>query len=217
MRIEHNFSRPPLMVATGNRGKQREYRELLKGLPFTLVFPQDVAAEVAPKVEESGATYAQNAALKARAWAEATGWLTLADDSGLEVAALGGAPGLYSARFAPQPHATDADRRRYLLAQLAGKPQPWQARFVCVIAVATPEGTLHFAEGVCQGEIIAQERGEHGFGYDPLFLLPELGLTMAELPPEEKNRRSHRARAAAAIRPILQALASPQHLGGESR
>jgi len=215
--MRHKINHPPLLLATSNQGKQREYRELLEGLPFTLVFPQDVASERAPKVEESGATYAQNAALKARAWAKITGWLTLADDSGLEVAALGGAPGLYSARLAPQPHATDADRRRYLLAQLTGKPRPWQARFVCVIAVATPGGALHFAEGVCHGEIIAQERGDHGFGYDPLFLLPDLGLTMAELQPEEKNRRSHRARAATVIRPILQALAPRQHLGGESR
>ncbi len=195
-----------MFIATGNRGKQREYRALLAGLPYVLKFPQDV--ETAMDVAETGATYAQNAALKAQAWAEATGWLVLADDSGLEVDALGGAPGLYSARYAPMPNATDADRRRYLLENLATHPQPWSARFVCVIAVAAPRGVMHFAEGVCAGEIIPQERGAHGFGYDPIFLLPARGVTMAELPPEEKNRLSHRAQAVAAIMPILASLAA---------
>ncbi len=200
--MRHKFT---LLIATGNAGKQQEYRALLAGLPLEMVFPQELAVRL--QVEETGSTYAENAALKARAWAAATGLPVLADDSGLEVAALDGAPGLYSARYAPNPAATDADRRRYLLAQLEGKPRPWQARFVCVIAVAAPSGTLHFAEGTCAGEIIPDERGEHGFGYDPIFYLPETGLTMAELPPEEKNRRSHRARAAAAIRPLLERLA----------
>jgi len=203
--MRHNLGHRILLVATGNRGKQREYQALLAGLPYVLKFPQDTG--LALEVEESGATYAQNAALKARAWAEATGWLVLADDSGLEVEALDGAPGLYSARYAPGPHPTDADRRRYLLGNLAARPRPWQARFVCVIAVAAPGEVMHFAEGVCAGEIIPEARGEHGFGYDPIFLLPARGLTMAELSPDEKNRLSHRAHAAAAIRPILEALA----------
>jgi XTP/dITP diphosphohydrolase len=196
--MRHNFT---LLIATSNRGKQREYRQLLAGLPLRLLFPDDVAVRLA--VEETGRTYAENAALKARAWAEATGLVALADDSGLEVEALGGAPGLYSARYAPGDSPTDADRRRYLLAQLEGKPRPWKARFVCVIAVATPAGDLHFSRGTCAGEIIPTERGEHGFGYDPIFWLPEVGLTMAELSPEEKNRRSHRGQAAAAIRAVL--------------
>ena len=200
--MRHKLNPPWVLVATGNRGKQREYRELLAPLGWALKFPQDVGVRL--EVEESGATYAQNAALKAQAWAKATGALVLADDSGLEVEALDGAPGIYSARYAPQPHATDADRRRYLLANLAGKPRPWRARFVCVIAVATPAGTLHFAEGFCAGEIIPEERGAHGFGYDPIFWLPDVGLTMAELSPAEKNRRSHRARAVAAILPVLE-------------
>jgi len=195
-----------LLIATNNRGKQEEYRALLANLPVDLVFPQETALEL--EVQESGATYAQNAAIKAEAWAKATGLLTLADDSGLEVEVLGGAPGLYSARYAPIPNATDADRRHYLLSQLRDKPRPWKARFVCTIAVATPEGVLHFAEGVCPGEIIPEERGVNGFGYDPIFYLPDLGLTMAELPPDEKNRLSHRGRAARAVRPILQALAA---------
>ena len=203
--MRHNLTPPPLLIATGNRGKQREYRALLEGLPYALKFPQDTG--LALEVEENGATYAQNAALKAQAWAEATGWLVLADDTGLEVEALDGAPGLYSARYAPGPHPTDADRRRHLLTNLAEHPQPWHARFVCVIAIATPQGVMHFAEGVCPGEIIPEERGEHGFGYDAIFLLPALGRTMAELSPEEKNSLSHRARAVAAIKPILEALA----------
>jgi len=195
-----------LLIATNNRGKQEEYRALLASLPVDLVFPQETALEL--EVQESGATYAQNAAIKAEAWAKATGLLTLADDSGLEVEVLGGAPGLYSARYAPLPNATDADRRHYLLSQLRDKPRPWKARFVCTIAVATPEGVLHFAEGVCPGEIIPEERGVNGFGYDPIFYLPDLGLTMAELLPDEKNRLSHRGRATRAVRPILQALAA---------
>ncbi len=198
-----------LLIATSNRGKQREYQALLHDLPFMLRFPHETG--IALEVAETGHTYAQNAALKATAWAEATGWLVLADDSGLEVEALNGAPGLYSARYAPGPHPTDADRRAHLLANLEGKPRPWKARFVCVIAVATPEGVLHFAEGVCPGEVIPEARGTHGFGYDPIFWLPERGLTMAELAPEEKNRLSHRARAARAIRPILLALAAQTH------
>ncbi len=201
--MRHNLD---LLIATGNRGKQEEYRRLLAGLPLRLRFPQEVAAGLT--VAETGRTYAENAALKARAWAAATGLLTLADDSGLEVAALGGAPGLYSARYGPGPEATDAERRRYLLSRLEGRPRPWRARFVCVIAVAAPAGALHFAEGVCRGEIIPAERGEHGFGYDPIFWLPDLRRTMAELPPEEKNRRSHRGKAAAAIRQVLAALAA---------
>ena len=194
-----------LLIATNNRGKQREYRALLAGLPVEPIFPQETGVKL--EVEENGLTYAQNAALKAQAWAKATGLPTLADDSGLEVEALNGAPGLFSARYAPIPNATDADRRRYLLSQLRGKPRPWKARFVCTVAVAAPDGVLHFAEGVCPGEIIPEERGANGFGYDPIFYLPDLGLTMAELPPEEKNRLSHRGRAVRAIRPILQALA----------
>jgi XTP/dITP diphosphohydrolase len=155
------------------------------------------------EVDETGQTYVQNAALKALAFAKATGMLALADDSGLEVDALGGLPGLHSARFAPQPGAQDADRRAYLLERLQGNPRPWLARFRCVIAVAREAERPRFAEGVCQGEIIPEERGQNGFGYDPIFLIPDLGKTMAELSMEEKNQLSHRARAVLAARPIL--------------
>ncbi len=197
---------PRLLIATLNRGKQAEFRQLLHGLDAELVFPDDLGLRL--EVRETGQTYAENAALKAQAWAQASGLLTLADDSGLEVDALGGAPGIYSARYAPQPQATDADRRRYLLRNLAPHPRPWQARFRCVIAIAEPHGPVHFAAGVCPGEIIPEERGAHGFGYDPIFLLPEQGKTMAELPPEEKNRLSHRGRAVRAAWPLLTALLS---------
>ena len=190
-----------LFIATTNRGKQKEFRQMLRPLPIALLFPQEVGLHV--QVAETGSTYAQNATLKAVAWARATGLLTLADDSGLEVEALDGAPGVFSARYAPQPAATDADRRRYLLEQLKGHPRPWKAQFRCVIALAEPGGRVHLAEGTCPGEIIPEERGTHGFGYDPIFYLPSLGYTMAELPLEEKNRLSHRARALQAAWPLL--------------
>ncbi len=190
-----------LLLATNNPGKVKEIRALLEGLDLDLATPESLGMDM--QVEENGQTYAENAALKARAWARATGLLTMADDSGLEVEALDGLPGIHSARFAPQPGAKDADRRRYLLQRLQGKAPPWPARFRCVIALATPDGQVRFAEGICPGEIIQKERGQNGFGYDPIFLIPELGRTMAELGMEEKNRLSHRARAVLAARPVL--------------
>ncbi|TLM99763.1 non-canonical purine NTP pyrophosphatase, partial [bacterium] len=152
----------------------------------------------------------ENAALKARAYAAASGLPALADDSGLEVDALGGAPGLHSARYSPQPNASDADRRVLLLANLRGKPRPWAAHFHCSVAIALPDGTLRFSEGQVYGEILPVERGSNGFGYDALFLLAELGRTMAELSGEEKNTLSHRARAVHAALPVLRQL-----LGGD--
>jgi len=158
------------------------------------------------KVEEDGQTYAENAAKKARAYCAASGLPCLADDSGLEVDALNGAPGLYSARYAAKPGASDADRRAFLLENLRGKPRPWLARFRATVAMLAPGGELAFAEGRCEGEIIPTERGQGGFGYDPIFFLPELDKTMAELPAETKNRFSHRARAVEAALPVLQKL-----------
>jgi len=193
-----------LLIASTNRGKLREFQEILSGEPYDLFLPADLG--IALTVEETGTTYRENAALKARAYAQASGLITLSDDSGLEVQALGGAPGLHSARYAPQTGATDADRRAYLLENLRGKPRPWLARFVCTVAIATPQGEIFFTEGECPGEIIPEERGTHGFGYDPIFYFPERGMTMAELPPEEKNRISHRARAVMAAVPILRQL-----------
>jgi XTP/dITP diphosphohydrolase len=193
-----------LLLATNNRGKRLEMQALLNGLAVELVTPAEIGLEL--EVVEDGATYAENAAKKAIAFARASGLLSLADDSGLEVDALGGQPGLYSARFAPQPGATDADRRRYLLQRLEGQPRPWTARFRCVVALCAPGGEVQFAEGICPGEIIPEERGHTGFGYDPVFLLPEYGQTMAELGMEVKNQVSHRARAVRAALPIIQTL-----------
>ncbi|MGD2157440.1 MAG: RdgB/HAM1 family non-canonical purine NTP pyrophosphatase [Anaerolineales bacterium] len=190
-----------LLLATSNPGKIREMRALLRDLNLVLVTPRELGLDL--KVTEDGKTYAQNAAKKAVHFARAAGLLTLADDSGLEVDALDGLPGLRSARFAPWPNATDADRRAYLLAELGDKPRPWTAQFRCVVAIALPEGQIQYAEGMCLGEIIPEERGEEGFGYDPIFLLPSLGMTMAELNMTQKNRLSHRARAIHEARPIL--------------
>lgn len=193
-----------LLIASSNPGKLHEIHALLDDLGITLVTPDDLMISL--EVEEDGATYAENASRKALAFARLSGLLTLADDSGLEVDALNGMPGLHSARFSPLPKATDVDRRSYLLDKLKGRSQPWSARFRCMIALATPAGEVQFTEGVCQGEIIPTERGQAGFGYDPIFLIPELGKTMAELTMEEKNRLSHRSRAVQAVRPLLVAL-----------
>ena len=190
-----------ILLASNNKGKLDEILALLADLNIELVTPAGLGLNM--EVAEDGQTYAENAARKGLAFAQAANLLTLADDSGLEVDALNGAPGLYSARFSPKPGATDADRRAYLLAQLVDIPQPWKARFRCVIALATPSGEVKFSEGICPGEIIPEERGSNGFGYDPIFLLPELGHTMAQLEMHEKNQLSHRARAVLAAKPLL--------------
>jgi len=191
-----------LLIATGNPGKVVEIQDLLLNLPIQLVTPAEIGLGDFDVVED-GDTYAENAAKKARAYCQASGLLVLADDSGLEVDALGGAPGLHSARYAPQPGATDADRRALMLHNLRGLPQPWTAHFRCTVAVATPAGALELTEGTCEGEIIPEERGSNGFGYDPIFLLTDLGRTMAELTREQKNTLSHRARAVTAAIPVL--------------
>ena len=195
---------PKILIATGNKGKLLEIQALLKDPGLTLLLPAELGIQL--NVEENGSTYETNAAVKAMAFACASGLLSLADDSGLEVDALDGLPGVRSARFSPLPDANDADRRRYLLERLAGAPRPWTARFHCTVALARSDGKLRFAHGECQGEIIPEERGQNGFGYDPIFLFPELGRTMAELSMEEKNQLSHRARAVQAARPILMEL-----------
>ena len=193
-----------LLVATANQGKVREIRALLQDIRINLLTPEDLNLFI--DVKEDGLTYAENASKKAQIFARASGMLTMSDDSGLEVEVLNGAPGIFSARYAPQVGPTDADRRVYLLQQLSPYPRPWVARFHCLVALASPDGAVHFSEGVCQGEITPQERGMNGFGYDPIFLIPELGRTMAELDMNEKNRLSHRAQAVLAIRPVLLSL-----------
>lgn len=190
-----------LLIATTNRGKRAEITDLFSRLDLELVFPDRLDHEL--DVEETGDTYAENALLKARAYASEYGLPVLADDTGLEVEALDGKPGLHSARYLPTPGATDADRRRKLIADLSAKPQPWKARFVCVVAVVLPNGEEHLTSGAVYGEIQPEERGEGGFGYDRLFFIPELGKTMAELNMEEKNIGSHRARAVKAALPYI--------------
>ena len=190
-----------LLLATNNPGKLRELQAIFADLPIELITPAAIHLDI--NVDEDGSTYAENAAKKAIAFARASGLTCLADDSGLEVDALDGAPGLYSARYSTKPGATDADRRAFLLSKLGGKPRPWTARFRATVAIASPEGSVEIAEGICPGEIIPEERGTGGFGYDPIFFMPELEQTMAELPEETKNRLSHRARAVQAAMPIL--------------
>jgi len=190
-----------LLIATNNKGKQVELRALLSGLEAELATPQESGLRLKPS--ETGRTYAQNAQIKAEAFCKASGLPSLADDTGLEVAALGGAPGLHSARFSPDPDANDADRRKLLLSKLDGIPQPWAARFVCCVALAVPDGGIHLSEGNCKGIISREERGKRGFGYDQIFLFPEFGKTMAELTLAEKNLVSHRANAVSGILPKL--------------
>lgn len=190
-----------LIIATHNPGKVRELRVILAELPLEL----RGAAEM-PEVEETGATFAENAELKARAAAAWSGEWSLADDSGLEVDALGGRPGVHSNRFAG-PNTTEAERNRRLLELLAGvPPEQRTARYRAAVALAAPDGRVWITEGACEGRIIDTARGEHGFGYDPHFLVPDYGLTMAELDPGVKNRISHRARAVAAARDLLERL-----------
>ena len=182
---------PKLLLATSNRGKLRELAELLGDVPYELVSLADVGIDV--DVEETGQTFEDNAVLKAETYRDLSGMLTLADDSGLEVDALGGEPGVHSARYAG-PDATDSDRIRLLLSNLDGVPESsWTARFRCVIAVAGPGRQTKLFPGACCGRIVREPRGNNGFGYDPVFLFPELGLTMAELTSEQKNAVSHRA------------------------
>lgn len=193
-----------LLIATNNKGKVIELQELLRDLNVHLLTPADINLNL--DVIEDGKNYQENAKKKARGFAQTSGLISIADDSGLEVEALNGAPGLYSARYSPKPNATDKDRRMYLLENLKDKPRPWKARFHATIAIATPNDAIEFAEGNCYGEIIPEERGKNGFGYDPIFLFPALGKTMAELENEHKNRISHRALAAMNAMPILKKL-----------
>ena len=176
-------------------------RSLLASLALRVADP--AALGLALRVEETGTDYAQNACLKAEAFARASGWFTLADDTGLEVDALAGAPGLHSARLLP-PSATDAERRARLLELLAPLPRPWTARFRCAMALAGPDGRLDVSSGECPGEIVPIPRGMAGFGYDPIFEVEHAGRTLAELELPEKNLVSHRARALAALLPALQ-------------
>jgi len=193
-----------LLLATNNKGKVAEMKALLKGTGITLLTPSELGLVL--EISEDGQTYAENASKKARAFSQASGMIALSDDSGLEVDALDGQPGMHSHRFSPLPEATDADRRKYLLKKLQGLRRPWTARFRATVAVASPSGDVRLSTGQCEGEIIPDELGTNGFGYDPIFYIPELGRTMAELEMDEKNRLSHRARAVQNAIPILREL-----------
>ena len=189
-----------LLIGSGNPGKQREYRELLAGLDLELITP-DALDPVPPEPEESGKTFAENAAHKARTYAKASAVRTVADDSGLEVDALRGAPGLRSRRFFGDD-ASAAERNTQLLALLEGVTARG-ARFVCVTALAWPDGRIELFDGEVRGEIALAPRGDQGFGYDPLFVIAGDGRTMAELPAHEKHRISHRGLAVAKLRAFL--------------
>jgi XTP/dITP diphosphohydrolase len=191
-----------LVIGTGNHGKLREIQNILGDLPWTIGSLQNYP-QVKPPAE-IGATYTDNAVLKATYYASTIGQWVLADDSGLEVTVLNGAPGLYSARYAGEG-ATDADRRQLLLADLHRQPTKDRfARFVCAVAIAKPDGSIAtVTEGICSGEIIDEERGQGGFGYDPLFQPNGYDKTFAELSEDVKNVISHRARALAAAREFL--------------
>jgi XTP/dITP diphosphohydrolase len=190
-----------LLIATHNPGKVREYRDLLANLPIEVTYLSELG--ISDDVEETEDTFEGNAILKARSYATMSGLWTWADDSGLEVDALGGQPGVYSARYGG-PGLNDRDRYERLLSELASYPkEAWTARFRCVVAIATPGGRVNTRSGSVQGIITDQPRGEHGFGYDPVFYLPGFGQTMAELHPNVKNNISHRAEAAAAAKELL--------------
>ncbi len=188
-----------LLVATTNPGKIREYQQLFNGLTCDLISLLEVG--ITQEVAETGSTYEENAILKAHEYAALSGLLTMADDSGLEVDALNGRPGVHSARYASD----SPTRIRRLLAEMQNIPTDQRnARFQCVIALARPDGRTEITAGVCKGQIATEARGTNGFGFDPVFYVSKYGMTMAELPDEIKNQISHRARAAQKMRPVLE-------------
>ena len=197
-----NLNKGKILLATRNKAKVKEYSKLLHGIPYEIVSLEGVG--ISQDVDESGKTFEENASIKAKTYAQMSGLVAIADDSGLEVDALGGEPGVRSARYAGEG-ATDKERIVYLLKKLEGIPSEQRtARFRCVIAVATPAGEVKLCEGRCEGVITFAPKGGNGFGYDPVFCLPEREMTMAELSMEEKNKISHRGKAAAKARRLLQ-------------
>ena len=182
-----------LVAATGNANKLKELREILADTPFDVVSMKD--AGFTGEIEETGSTFAENARIKAAAVCRATGLTAVADDSGLVVEAMGGEPGIYSARFISET-APQSEKNAEILRRLKDTPEEARgARFVCAMCCIFPDGREFTSEGIFEGRIGRDERGANGFGYDPIFYLPEYGCTSAELPPEEKNRISHRGKA----------------------
>ncbi|MDP9235873.1 MAG: RdgB/HAM1 family non-canonical purine NTP pyrophosphatase [Chloroflexota bacterium] len=205
-RYDGRVTQPRLVLATNNDGKLREFRELLDGCGCELVTPAQLGVPFNP--DETGASFEENATIKAVEATRSCGLRALADDSGLEIDYLGGRPGIFSARYAggdrTDPSLTEQQQVRIVLDELQGVPDDQRtARFRCVIAIAATDGGVQTADGVFEGRIAHEPRGEHGFGYDPIFFVPELGMTSAELPPEEKNKISHRAQAALKARELL--------------
>lgn len=196
-----------VLLASNNAHKLSEFRQILADLPLTLYAPADLGLQLDPA--ETGTTFAANARIKAEAFAAAGNLITLADDSGLEVDALAGAPGVYSARYGKTAKDDHIGRYERVLRELAAlnlSDAERTARFRCVIAIAIPGQETLFCQGALEGRIAHAPRGNFGFGYDPIFFVPEYNKTLAQLPPEEKNKISHRGRAAQAARPLLQNL-----------
>lgn len=192
-----------ILIGSNNKHKFQEIREILP--EYNLLTPADLGLNL--EIDETGSTFEENATLKAVAYCKASGLITLADDSGLEVDCLNSAPGIHSHRYLPKPGATDAERRYFLLQNLQGKPQPWTARFYCAAAIATPQNDhVLMAHGICEGLIINEERGSGGFGYDPIFFVPERGKTLSEMTESEKNEISHRGNAMKIARTLLETL-----------
>ena len=190
-----------VVIATHNEGKLREIKDILAPWGFKILSLKDFPG--IPEIIEDGSTFAENAAKKAREVARQTGRLAIADDSGLVVDALQGKPGVFSSRYGGEK-ATDEQKFQKLLAEMSEIPEgKRQARFVCAMAVALPRGRMEVVEGECRGQVTSAPRGKCGFGYDPIFFVPQFGKTMAELEPEEKNRISHRGRALERLKVIL--------------
>ena len=182
-----------LIAATKNKGKINEIQEILSDMPFQVISMEE--AGITKDIEEFGSTFEENALIKAEEVCKLTGEIVMADDSGLEVDALNGAPGIYSARFAGEG-ASDEDKNIKLLNMLKDVPfEKRGARFVCAIAVAYPDGKSFCVRGTCEGYIGFKSEGNNGFGYDPLFYMPEFNMTTAQLAPEEKHKISHRGKA----------------------
>jgi XTP/dITP diphosphohydrolase len=196
-----------VIVATRNRGKIREIREALKGLGLRVLALSDFPD--VPEIEEDGESFAENALKKARFYSGCFGKLTLADDSGLEVECLKGLPGIFSARYAGE-EASSQENNRKLFREMRGVPiSKREARFKCVMAMVSPDGREFIAEGSCKGRIGFGEKGKRGFGYDPLFILPKYGKTMAELSLEEKNKISHRGKALKKLKRMITNFLAP--------
>lgn len=190
-----------LLIASNNTNKLGEIKAILGDIPVKLLTPSDL--DITIDVPEDGNSYYENALKKAQAFFTLSGMVTLADDSGLEVEALGGLPGLRSHRFSPIVDATDKDRRDHLIHRLSTFDRPWSATFHCEIVIMDKAGCISQVHGTCYGEIIMEERGANGFGYDPIFFMPDQNATMAELSDKIKNMVSHRADALRNAVPIL--------------